>query len=351
MLNGILHGLIGSVLLFAASPTSTNYVLPSYEIGSGGTSSSSSTNYGLNGVSGTQTTSQQTSTSYALTSGYNPTMNANVPSAPTLSNPSNYYDKLQLVLNDGGNPTDTVFLVAISPDNFTTTYYVQPDNSISGTYTIAAYRTYASFGGGSGFLVLGLSPNTTYKVKVKAMRGGFTESAYSPESSAVATVGQSLSFGVTTTLTPTPPFSASFSSLSAGTVFAANADINISLTTNANSGGSVYVRSSNAALTSVAAGHAITSATADLASVASGYGAQVVSATQSGGGPIVGVSPFDNTADNVGAVTTNLQPFLMSANPITAAASALRLKAKSSVTTPATTDYADQLTIVAAMNY
>lgn len=351
MLEGIVTGLMSGLLLFGAAPTSTNYVLPSYQVGSGGTSSSTSTTYKLNGVAGTQTSSQLSSTSYKLSSGYNPTLNANVPAAPTLTNPASYYDKLQLVLDTANNPSDTTYLVAISPDNFTTTYYVQPDNSISGSYTISAYRTYVSYGSGSGFLILGLSPNTTYKVKVKAMRGSFTESGFSPESSAVATVGQTLSFGLSTTLTSTPPFTASFTSLAAGSVNAANADIDVSLTTNANLGGSVYVRSTNAALVSAAASYSINSATVDLAAAQSGYGAQVVSASQSSGGPIVSVSPFNNSADNIGLLSTTLQEFLTTTSPIIGATSTLRLKAKADALTPSSTDYTDVLTVVAAMNY
>lgn len=342
---------MASLLIVAASPTSTNYVLPSYDFGSGGTDGSTSTSYSLNGISGTQDGSLLTSTSYSLQSGVNGTMQANVPAAPTLSNPSNYYDKLALVLDDGGNPTDTVFLIAISPDNFTTTYYVQPDNGISATYTLATYRTYASYGGGSGFLVLGLSPSTTYKAKVRAIRGSFTESGFSPESSAVATSGKTLTFGVTTTLTSTPPFTANFSSLPSGSIVAADADISLSLTTNANSGGSVYIKSANAALTSSAAGSSITSATADLASVQSGYGAQIQSATQVSGGPIVGQSPYNGAADNVGVLVNNLSELLKSANPVTGMSATVRLKAKSNALTPASTDYADTLTLVAAMNY
>lgn len=351
MFTEFIYSALAGLVVFAASPTSTNYVLPAYDFGSGGTDSSSSTSYMLNGVSGTQTGTQHTSTSYALGSGYNPTLNANVPAAPTLSNPSSYYDKLQLTINDGGNPTDTVFLIAVSPDNFVTTYYVQPDNSISLSYTLATYRTYASYGSGSGFLLLGLNPNTTYTAKVKAMRGNFTESAYSPVSSGVATVGQVLSFGLTTTLTVTPPFIANFSSLSAGTVFAADADVNINFTTNANAGGSVYIKSANGALSSVAASYSITSATTDLAVASKGYGVQVTSATQSSGGPISSQAPFNGAADNVGALTSVLQELVRSSNPVTAAASTFRIKAKTDPLVPSMSDYTDQLTVVAAMNY
>ncbi len=351
MFGNIVSGAMVLVTLFAASPTSTNYVLPSYDIGSGGTDSSSSTSYKLNGTAGTQTGDTQTSTSYSLRGGENPTQDANVPPAPTLSNPSSYYDRLLLVINDGGNPTDTKFLVAISSDNFTTTSYVQTDNSIGATYTIGTYRTYASLGGGSGFLILGLSPSTTYKVKVRAIRGSFTESAYGPATAGVATNGQSLSFGVTTTLTGTPPFNANFSGLIPGTVYSADADVNVALTTNALSGGTVYIKSSNGALFSASQSYSISSSTADLALATQGYGAQVIATSAVSGGPFVAQSPFNGATDNVGALTSTLQQLLTTANPVATATSTVRLKAKAGSIAPATTDFSDQLTLVAAMSY
>jgi len=351
MIGNVLGGIALVMSLFAASPTSTNYVLPSYDIGSGGTDSSTSTSYKLNGTAGTQTAIQQTSSSYNLGSGENPTQDANVPPAPTLTNPSSYYDRLLLVVNDGGNPSDTKYLIAISSDNFTTTNYVQTDNSIGGTYTFTTYRTYASYGSGSGFLILGLSPNTTYKVKVRAIRGNFTESAYSPTTSGVATVGQSLSFGLTTTLSGTPPFTANFSGLTPGSVFAADADVNVALTTNALNGGAVYIKSSNGALVSSSQSYSISSASTDLALAAQGYGAQIISASQVSGGPLTAQSPFSGASDNVGVLTSALQQLLATSGPITTGTSAIRLKAKAGNTAPAATDFADQLTIVAAMNY
>ena len=149
MLKGFVGSTLVGLLFFAASPTSTNYVLPSYDIGNGGTDNSSSTNYRLNGTAGTQTGDSQNSTSYKLNGGENPTQDASVPPAPTLTNPSSYYDRLLLVVNQGGNPSDTKYVVAISNDNFVTTRYVQADNSIGSTYTLATFRTYGSYGGGS----------------------------------------------------------------------------------------------------------------------------------------------------------------------------------------------------------
>ncbi len=341
----------GFALLLAASPTSTNYVLPSFDIGSGGTDASSSTSYQLNGIAGSQGGAPHTSTSYSIKDGLNPTQDATVPPAPTLSNPANYYDRLLLEIDTGGNSSDTRYLVAISDDSFTTTSYVQLDNSIGTSYSLATFRTYASYGGVSGFLILGLTPSTTYTVKIKAIRGDFTESAYGPTTSGVATAGQTISFGVSTTLTGTPPFNTQFSSLVPGSVSSADADINIDVTTNAMNGGTVYIQSSNGALFSASESFSISSSSTDLALALNGYGAQVISVTQSSGGPFIAEPPFDGVSDVVGQISSALSEILSSSTPVTGASASVRLKAKADVLTPATTDFSDVVTVIAAMNY
>ena len=336
--------------LFAATPTSTNYTLRSFEIGSGG-GTSSSTNYKVNGVSGTQTDASASSTNYATKSGLAATTTSNVPAAPTLTNPSAYYDRLNLVINTTSNPTDTKYAVAISPDSFaTTTRYVKSDNSTGTTLVAADYRTYAGWGSGTGILILGLQPNTTYTVKVKAMQGNFSESAYGPTAS-VATSQDSVTFGVATTASSTPPFSVSFASLALNTVFNTNADASLSLATNALSGATIYITDSNAGLRSVAAGYTLTSTTTDLTSAAKGYGAVVVSTSQTSGGPFTVSSPFNGAGNNVGALSTGLQTLATTPGVIAGGAVTVRFKAKADLTVPLGSDYGDTLTFVAAASF
>lgn len=109
---------------------------------------------------------------------------ANVPPAPAFSNPGNYYNKLRLVIAIGNNPSDATFSVAISSDDRVTTNYVQSDHAIGTALGNEDRQTYVLWGGGSGFDVIGLASNTTYRVKVKAMQGKFTEAGYGPEATA-----------------------------------------------------------------------------------------------------------------------------------------------------------------------
>ena len=95
-----LWGALLPVFLFAAAPTSTNYTLKTYNIGSGG-STSTSTNYGLQAGTGSQSGSAQSSTNYKANSDGRGVVNANVPPAPTFTNPANYYDRLKQVLATG----------------------------------------------------------------------------------------------------------------------------------------------------------------------------------------------------------------------------------------------------------
>jgi hypothetical protein len=350
-MRGIIASLFGGVVLFFAAPSSTNYSLKSYDFGSGGTENSSSTNYNLDATTGAQSGNKATSTNFAVKSGETPIQDASVPVKPTLTNPDGYYDRLKLVLVPGSAPNDTKYLIAISSDGFATTRYVQTDNSIGASYTISNYQTYASWGGASGFFIAGLSQSTTYEVKVRALQGRFTESGYSPLSDPIATLSPSLSFGVSTTLSGTPPFLVGFSSLTPNLVFAGDADGTISLSSNAKIGGTVYIRSFNGGLTSARAVHTISTATTDLSSASTGYGAQVVTATQTTGGPFTSLVPFNVSANNVGALTTSLQPILTSSSPVFGGSATIRFKAKANFTTPAETDYTDTVSVVAAMNY
>lgn len=175
-----------------AGPESTSYELKDYTFGSGGTTGSDSTTYSLFGVSGEIDPSSLTSTSFKLGGGISYTMKANVPAAPTFTNPATNYDRLKFVINNGGNPTDAQFAIAISTDDFVTTNYIQTDNTVASTQ---AWQTYANWGSATGEFVRTLAPNTTYKIKVKARRGNFTESEFS-ETASATTSNPSLTFGI-----------------------------------------------------------------------------------------------------------------------------------------------------------
>ncbi|HTH72561.1 MAG TPA: hypothetical protein VL737_04345 [Candidatus Pristimantibacillus sp.] len=328
--------------LFAAMPSSGNYILNGYGF-TNGDGNPSSSNYQLQ-VSAGQAGGSPSSSSYGLPIGVRAVTTLSAPAAPTFSNPSSEYSRLKLVLNVSGFASDTKYLIAISDDNFTTTKYVQTDQTIGTALSISNYQTYAAWGGSSGSWIVGLVPSTTYKVKVAALQGSATGSVFGPTATA-ATIAPSVTFAVTTSLTGTPPFNALFSSLTAGSVVSANATVLADVTTNALNGGDVLIRSQNAGLSSTAASYTIASATTDLTSASTGYGAQVSSTSQGSGGPMTSMSPFNGSSNNVGALTASWQQLATFAAPVTSGNVTTTLKAKASTIVPASTDYADILTI------
>lgn len=343
--------ILGGIITFlAAAPSSSNFILRNYEIGSGGVSNATSGNYKLNGVSGTQTGDTQSSATYTIDNGLSNSQTANVPLTPTLTNPNQYYNRLRIQLNPGQDPSDTKYLIAISSDNFVTTNYVQADNTIGPSNAITNYQTYTAWGGASGTTILNLSKSTAYQVKVKAMQGNHTNTGYSPTASA-STVAPSLIVILSITSSNTPPFPLNFPSLTPGTVASASDDIEFVLTSNALNGGNVYIKSNNAGLSSTLASNTISSTTADLASALSGYGAQVTSVSQLNGGPFTSESPYNGTSDNVGGLTGTYMPILKTTGRVTAGQAVISLKAKSTATTPSSSDYSDQITMLAAMLY
>jgi hypothetical protein len=353
MFGGFTTFLLTGLLTFAALPTSSSYQLHDYGVGTGGTSGSSSSQYSLEGISGETSGTRSPSTTYVLGSGEIYTQQANVPPAPTFTNSSSWYNKLHFVINLDNHPSDAKFAIAISSDNFTTTQYIQNDNTVGSALGPEDYQTYTNWGSGTGEDVIGLLPATTYKIKVKATTGKFTESAYSPEASA-ATVNPSMTFDIDVASTDTdtdPPFAINFGSLLAGTVITSSDRIWLDYATNGATGGNIYILADNAGLTSTAATHTIAAGSVDLSAVGEGFGVQSASVTQTSGGPITAAAPYNGGTNNVGIVDTQYRPLYTSSSAIVGGRTSLYLKAKASTDTPSAIDYVEKLTLIAASNF
>lgn len=328
----------------AAAPSSANYTLRSYDFVSGSGSPSSSS-YQLQAAAGSQGGVLSSST-YRLPIGVKASLTAATPPAPTVTNPSGNYDQLKVVLNVSGFPTDTKYLIAASPDSFTTTYYVHADQTIGLSSSISDYQTYTAWGGASGVMIIGLQPSTTYQVKVAALQGAGTGSGFGP-TAAAATVATTLTFAVSTSLTATPPFAVSVS-MTPGAVATTAASIIGTVTTNAKNGGLLLIKDQNAGLTSTSRSFTIASVTADLAATNAGYGGQIASVSQTSGGPMVSLSPYNGTVSAVGQISTAYQSIASFASAVTAGSLTMNLLAKSDTSAPPANDYADTITLTIA---
>jgi hypothetical protein len=349
----ILLNIIFAPAVFAALPSTTNYQLNSYGFGSGGTSNSSTANYSLEGTAGEISGQTSSTATFSTKPGFIETQQANVPTV-ALTNPSSYYDKLKFVIGQQNNPSDAKYALQVcigadwSPTCGGTERYVKNDLTLGASLTTADYQTYTAWGGASGANIIGLSSNTTYYIRAKATQGKFTESGYGPSANA-ATVGQQISFCTySTSGSCGGSNSVAFGGLTATNIANSGTNIGVDFATNANSGGSVYIYSANGGLKSTLTSSTLTSATANLAVAGSGFGAQIVSVGQSTGGPLSKASPYDGSSNNVGILSTNVNTILSSSAPLTGGTAAVQLQAKPSNTTPASSDYTETLTLIAA---
>jgi hypothetical protein len=335
------------VFLLVVFPTSSNFQLRSYEFGGGG-ESMSSTNFRAEGTVG-EVTGEQSSTNFSVNSGLQYVQMVNTPPAPTFVNSDNWYNKLLLTISIGNNPSDTVYAIAISDDDFVTTQYVQNDNTIGGTLGLEDYQTYSQWGGASGEEVIGLEQDTTYKVKVKAMQGIYTEGPYGPEATA-ATDPVTLSFDIDVHATDqetSPPYAISMGDLNLGSVTTATDKIWVDLSSNAIGGAYVFVYDVNAGLRSSNVNHTITSTTSNLSSESEGYGLRVDSSTN-----IVAQSPYDGSGENVGILDSTVRELFNSADaPVSGGRASVLVKAKTSSTTPSANDYTDTITLIASGSF
>ena len=335
--------------ILAALPASSTYQLNSYGFGTGGVGNSTSTNYAINGTAG-EVAGSGGSTNYKVGAGEAYEKQSDVPLV-TLSNTGATYNKLLLQLDPQNNPSDTLFSIAISTDNFATTKYVKNDFTITATQSFSNYLTYSGWGGSTGVVIRGLTPNTVYTAKATAYRGKFTESSYGPASVATTTATPQLSFHIDVAATDTgssPPYIVDFGTLPVSTVTSATNRVWVSLDTNAESGGNVYVSGQNTGLKSLLTSYTIVSQSADLATLPEGFGVQGASSTQSSGGPLSISSPYNVTGTNIGITDPTLRQIFTAPAPITAGRGSFYLMAKSKPLTPASSDYTEILTAVAA---
>lgn len=338
----------GLFLIFVL-PASTSYQLKDFGFGTGGAGNATSGSYAIDGIAGEQSGGKLTGGSYDLGSGLLFTNQANVPGAPTFTNPSSYYNKLKIVLDVGGNPSDTKFAIAISTDDFVTTNYVQSDDTVGASLGVEDYQTYANWGSASGTLIIGLAASTTYKVKVKAWQGKFTETGYGPTATA-ATVSPQMTFDIDVSATDTdtnPPFSTDIGNLFAGTVTSSPQKIWVDFDTNGESGGRVYVVASNAGLESARANYLISAVSGNLTILDEGFGAQGFSVA----GGLSIATAYDLSANNVAVTDTTIREIFTASAPTTNGRGSFLLKAKSSAVTPAASDYTETLTVIASASF
>lgn len=338
-----------------SSPSSSTYTLIDYGFGSGGTANSSDGTYQLYAISGEIESASPSSLNYGLLPGLTYTLQPNTPPAPIITNPASYYNKLSISINNANNPSDTTFAIQIasgSADFSQNVYYVQSGSDTLGT--AIDWETYATWNSGSAFTLVGLLPNTTYYARVAANRGLFQQGPFGPPASA-ATVNPSFTFNLQTSSQTVPPFTVSMGTMTpGGGIITAPDSVTTTITTNANSGGLIYLYGQNAGLKSTSASNYTISTVpgkTDLGTLTEGYGAQGTSVGGTGG-PMELDSPYNGTTTTVGVIDTNERLFADSSNaPVSAGTATFALMARAKSTTPPAGDYTDIITVIATGSF
>jgi hypothetical protein len=127
--------------------------------------------------------------------------------------------------------------------------------------------------------------------------------------------------------------------------------MSIGFATNADSGGAVYVSGARAGLFSTTQNYLIPAYSGNLAGQSQGFGVQASGPTQTSGGPLADVSPFNGSGNSVGAESTTPNQILTTTAPIVGGSASANVQAKSASTTPATADYTETLTFIATGNF
>jgi hypothetical protein len=333
-----------ALMFFAAFPSTSTYKMQSFGFGSGGNANSTTSNYALEGTTGEISGQNSSTTTYTVKPGFIQTQQAHLPIIASFDNNGGvYYNKLHFVINQQGNPTDALYSVSISTDNFASNVnYVKNDLTITNSLSLADYQTYATWGGAGGANVIGLQSSKTYYLRVKATQGKFSESSYGPIISAT-TASPQLTFSISTNII-------TFSSLLAGSVINAPSTIDITFATNAASGGDVYLNGKNAGLTSIVPAGTIPSASVDLSAASHGFGA-IVTATGATSGTLSSVSPYNGVANNVGITDTTIRRIMTAAAPVAGGTGSVMLKAKAAINDPASTGYTETVTMLASASF
>lgn len=326
----------------AQMPASSNYGLQEFSFGSGGIQDATSTNFGLNALAGEIAGGQLSSSNFKVGSGLSFMQQAPLPPAPTFTNPDGFYNKLHLIVLTSDNASDSQYAIAVSPDSFASiTKYVQADTTLGDS---PFWQTYTNWGGASGATLIGLAPGTTYTAKVAARQGNFSQTDFGPTAQA-ATNNSSLSMSLT-------PNSVNIGQLTPGTVVTSGTQVTATLTTNGTGGASVYVYGTNNGLLSSSANYTISAVSSDLSGATEGYGLRAVSTTQTSGGPMQKVAPYNGIGDTVGVVDTTKRPlFDTSDQPVISGQGVFEIKAKASSLTKAANDYTDVITVIASATF
>lgn len=279
------------------------------------------------------------------------------------------YDRARFEIDTNDNPTDALYLIEITSDNWMTIQCLdgsthQPkaisSKSINDYLTKSTWET----GSWTEANILGLSQDTQYKIRARSLNGDFTESEAGPEQTEDTTdpyIIFDINISGDTWQSSTAPYEISLGEISTISPSTATDLIWLDISTNAVNGATISVRDSNQGLISPSTSGQIDSESEDLTSEREGFGLKIDISKRlpAAGQPgYLRESTIYNTtgAHEVGALVSSPVVILCTieetggncstgtGSPVDGGRAAIWIKARASVTNPSAGDYADSIT-------
>lgn len=272
--------------------------------------------------------------------------------------PSGCYNKARFEIDTNDNPTDTLYSIQISQDNFVSDFRYIDGNTFSpegiSTHNLSDYLTKTDWET-PDFNILGLQSGTLYYIRIVALHGDFTESQPGPIASATTSSG-SVFFDIdiedqtginAETASPYSIFfTGAYELISGSTPVTAENRIWLDAATNSQGGFAVVIRGVNGGLKSNTTGQTIVSATADLNTVSDGFGLQseyINQDTYPYLGSVSATSAYLGTGNSVGIVSTTPNKIYESNAPIYNGRMALKVIAKPGTDKVGASDYQETI--------
>lgn len=276
------------------------------------------------------------------------------------------YNKARFELTPNGNPSDTLYAIAISTDNFTndikyidgTTF--EPESASN--HNINDFRT-ESYWETEVFNIQGLIANTLYYIRISALSGDFTQSDYSIAASTTTGSGNIFfdidiapTSGITTETSS--PYTISFTGnddLMAGAAATTAPNLVwLDISSNSEGGVAVVQFGKNGGLYSATTTQTILSANANLDTTTEGFGLQsyyIDNDTSSYLGDLTAESNYAGSINTVGAVGTTANKIYDGDGPIQNGRVAMYLKARASTSRTPATDYSEEIYFILVPRY
>jgi hypothetical protein len=277
------------------------------------------------------------------------------------------YDKARFEIEPYTNPSDTLYMIQISEDDF-----ISDTKCIDGstfkpktlsTCDINDFRT-ESYWETEDFNIKGLEPETQYYIKISALHGDFTQSDYSIVASATTTsaylffdIDIATSSGYDTETSP--PYTVSFSGadelVPGASAVTASSLIWLDVDSSSSEGMAVIQSGENGGLYSATTTETISSTNLDLdGSGAEGFGLQSYYIDYESStylGEITATTNYAGSGNTVGEVSTDAKMIYNGDGPINTGRMGIYLKARVASTTTPASDYSESISLVLVPRY